>query len=193
MPLKHVQCVKESQTPTYRSWAGMIKRCYDTNDVSYKRYGGRGITVCEEWRKSFETFYKDMGDRPEGLSLGRIDNNGMYCKSNCQWETRIEQASNRRSSHFLTFKGETCTIDEWSRRTGLKKTTIHMRVKYGWSTDKILSELTHKYGNTINNHPITHNGKTQTITEWAKELGINRSTLFARIRNGWSPERALAK
>src|SRR5206468_1663320 len=82
--------------PTYRSWYAMKARCTNSNHTSYHHYGGRGITVCERWLNSFEAFLTDMGDRPEGTSLDRIDVNGNYEPSNCKWSTPSEQANNKR-------------------------------------------------------------------------------------------------
>lgn len=85
-----------SKSPTYRIWEGIIGRCCNPKDTTYNGYGGRGITVCKEWRESFETFFNDMGERPPGLTIERIDNNLGYFKDNCKWATYTEQLRNQR-------------------------------------------------------------------------------------------------
>jgi len=84
-----------SKTPAYRSWACMIRRCLFDTSPNYRHYGGRGITVCEEWKK-FENFHRDMGERPVGYQLDRIDNDGNYEPGNCRWVTPKENSNNRR-------------------------------------------------------------------------------------------------
>ena len=88
-----------SQTSTYRSWRAMLQRCYDDRVPHYKNYGGRGIVVCESWKDSFFNFLRDMKERPEGMTLDRIDTNGHYSINNCKWSTPKEQALNRRKSN----------------------------------------------------------------------------------------------
>jgi len=131
----------------YRSWAGMIQRCTNSNNPAYLNYGGRGITVCDKWL-SFENFYRDMGDRPsEKHSLDRIDNNKGYCKENCRWATKKEQSNNRRNLVVLELAGDRHTITEWSVLLGLPWSTIKNRLLLGWSVEKALTKPVRRRGN----------------------------------------------
>lgn len=85
-----------SQSPEYRIWSGMLSRCHNPNDTGYYKYGARGVVVCDRWRGSFEAFYADMGPRPDGMSIDRIDPEGNYEPGNCRWATTLVQARNKR-------------------------------------------------------------------------------------------------
>lgn len=94
--LRHGHCISNKQTKTYNSWYRMKSRCNDPKNKCYKHYGGRGIKVCDRWLHSFPAFLEDMGERPEGYSIDRTDNDGNYEKSNCRWATQSTQNKNRR-------------------------------------------------------------------------------------------------
>lgn len=120
-----------SGTPIYKSWASLKARCLNPNNADYPDYGGMGITVCDRWRDSFEAFYEDMGPRPEGSSIDRIDVNGNYEPGNCRWATGVEQAQNKRETRWVSFRGEKLAMIEACRRAGLSRTkykVIHARV-----------------------------------------------------------------
>lgn len=118
---------------SYQIWSGMIQRCYNGNYRSFVDYGGRGITVCDEWRESVHAFIRDMGPAPDGLTIERIDNTGPYEPDNCRWATMREQSRNRRSNIMVTMRGETRCLKEWTDRTGVSYDAARMRIKrLGW-------------------------------------------------------------
>lgn len=127
-------------TPTYRSWQWMKNRCRYRN----KFYSDRGIKVCRRWKRSFVNFLADMGERPEGMTLDRIDPNGDYCPVNCRWATVANQVRNRRSNRMITFNGETLPMVTWSERTGLPYITIATRLDRGWAPERALTQP-HRY------------------------------------------------
>lgn len=120
-------------TGAYKSWLSMRGRCNDENNNEYHRYGGRGISVCEQW-SSFEVFLKDMGPRPDGMSIDRVDPNGNYEPSNCKWSTPKEQSRNKRNNVVLTIDGESKTVVEWSEaENAASDKNIYNRIRLGWT------------------------------------------------------------
>jgi hypothetical protein len=126
--------------PEWRSWATAKMRCFNEVNQNYKYYGGRGITMCEEWRTSFKVFLRDMGPRPAGTTLDRIDTNGNYEPSNCRWATKRQQHDNRRDNRNLTHNGETKILSEWARHAGILPSTLGRRLTAGWSMERALEK-----------------------------------------------------
>lgn len=119
-------------TPTYKSWAEMKRRCGTR--------WWKDVTYCERWEK-FENFFADMGERPQGTTLDRINTYGNYEPSNCRWANSHTQATNKRNSRYITYKGVTKHISEWAKETGIKRSTLSARLlAYGWSVEKTLTE-----------------------------------------------------
>jgi hypothetical protein len=123
--------------PIYRLWVSMMDRCYRSNVPNFRFYGARGITVCERWH-TFQNFHADMGDRPEGTSLDRIDNSRGYEPENCRWSALTAQSRNTRRNRHLTLNGRTATVAEWSEITGLSPQTIASRLRRGKSVEEAL-------------------------------------------------------
>lgn len=108
--------------------AETIARCHNPQHGQYKYYGGRGITVCSRWRESFDNFLIDMGVRPEGLTLDRIENDKGYEPGNCRWATRKEQTANRRCSVKVEWRGRTQDLIAWGTELGIAPRTLHARL-----------------------------------------------------------------
>ncbi len=128
-----------ARTVEYQTWKGMIQRCTNPAAPDFACYGGRGITVCRRWLEGFENFYADMGPRPDGFSLDRIEVDGDYAPENCRWASNLRQQNNRRSNHFLTVAGKTQSIADWAREYGLSDATISGRIKRGWDADRAVT------------------------------------------------------
>ena len=127
-----------TRTRTFKSWEGMKQRCLNPRAPDYARYGGRGIRVNEAWAESFETFLRDMGERPVGLTLDRMDVNGNYEPGNCRWATLSRQQRNRRDTVSLTFAGQTLSVADWADDLGIKPKLIRERLKNGWPLERAL-------------------------------------------------------
>lgn len=172
-----------SKTSIYGIYASMLSRCHSKSDSNYFRYGGRGIEVCQRWRDSFLNFYEDMGDRPRGMTLERIDNNKGYSKENCKWATMMEQCNNRRSSSYVVLNGRKMTKAQASRITGLNQTTIG---DYG-EKSKDIADLVKLHKPKLKKFKtITVDGKTMTLKEAESIYGIPSKRISARKNRGWT-------
>lgn len=144
-----------SHTPEYRTWVRMISRCHNPRHTGYYKYGARGITVCDRWRKSFPLFYEDMGPRPTPLhSIERADNNGNYSPENCRWATPLEQMRNTRHNRYVTFNNETLCVSEWAARLGIGHAALMKRIKL-WGVKKALTtpkKSSYDHGEAVRRH-----------------------------------------
>lgn len=120
--------------PLYRTWLSMRDRCKNPNNKHYRHYGGRGVRVCDRWN-DFALFAEDVGDRPRGTSIDRVDNNGDYEPSNCCWATPFEQAQHTSRTRLISAKGKTMTLAMWARELGMDSSAILNRISKGWSEE----------------------------------------------------------
>lgn len=126
------------KTRAYAVWSDMKHRCYNPSYKKFHNYGGRGITVCDRWKNTFKNFYIDMGERPVGKTIDRINNNGNYEPTNCRWATIKEQNNNTRANHQIIFNGMVKNVRQWSRFLGIGESAIHYRLKRGLSICEVL-------------------------------------------------------
>lgn len=178
-----------------RIFRNMKQRCYNPNCKCYKDYGGRGITICDEWlsknrtHKGFNSFreWALSHGYQDGLTIDRIDNNKCYSPDNCRWVSMDIQCNNTRQNHYITYNGKTQSMKKWSEELGISYSVLRSRLNnYHWSVKEAFStkiKPTHRL--------ITYHGKTQSLTEWCKELNLNYATISGRINNyHWTIEKA---
>jgi hypothetical protein len=189
-----------SQSSVYKIWSNIKKRCFDPRNTSYADYGGRGIVMCDGWRRSAASFLRDVGDRPsDSHSLDRRNNNAGYscghCKecvskkwvANCRWATYSEQAKNTRRTRMITHNGRTQCLLDWARELGLSHHCIGKRLTMGMTAEEALAQK--NYGA----HMISHEGETLSLKRWAERTGIRMATICQRLGYGWSVERTLSE
>ena len=131
----------DTQSRLYGIWCAMKSRCTNENNAAYKDYGGRGITVCDEWMHNYDAFksWAIGNGYSDNLTIDRIDNDKSYSPSNCRWVDGVAQANNRRSNRLLTLNGETHNVTEWASILGVSPKTIFNRIYTGYSVDDALS------------------------------------------------------
>lgn len=190
-----------SRTSAYKSWRAMLSRCLDPKAKSFQSYGGAGIKVCHRWL-DFRLFLDDMGHRPPGTTLDRIDSTRGYEPGNCRWADWKTQLRNRPTFvRLVTFRGKTQCASAWEEELGFASGLVYGRLRRGWTVEAALAtpvlpftEAGRRGGGSPHNkrtRQITYKGRTQTLTQWAHELQVSRATLAARVYNGWSPGETL--
>lgn len=174
-------------TVTHDRWRAMKHRCYVESGSAYARYGARGIRVCRRWQNNFRSFLSDMGPCPtREHSLDRIDNDKGYSRSNCRWVLKSEQSRNRRCVTSVTWNGTTNNLTEWSRLTGISRRTLTNRFAIGLRPPDLFGPIQHQSARR-NCVLVSWGGKTLCLAEWAREIGIGRTTLHARHQKGLQP------
>lgn len=135
-----------SRTRLQTIYYKMLGRCYDSKNKAYANYGGRGISVCAEWRNDKTKFFDWAlaNGYTDELTIDRVDTNGNYEPSNCRWATRKEQSNNLRNNVLITYNNETHTRSEWSDKTGISYETLRARLNHGWAIERALTEEVHK-------------------------------------------------
>lgn len=131
-----------SYSRIYQIWVDLKSRCFNQNHKSFKHYGGRGITVCDEWRNSFEAFYEWALSHgySDGLTIDRIDVDGNYCPANCRWATYKMQENNTRRNRYLTYNGKTQTMKQWAEEFNINYVTLSSRINtLHWTVEKALT------------------------------------------------------
>ena len=127
------------QSPEYSAWHSMKQRCLNPNSDRFNDYGGRGIKVCQRWADDFAAFLEDMGRRPSGTSIDRIDNDGDYRPGNCRWATSHTQSRNTSRTRWITFSGRTLCLEDWCATLNIKRSTLNTRIAR-WPLERAMTE-----------------------------------------------------
>jgi hypothetical protein len=182
------RCGKHGQSGSgaYRTWLSMKYRCENPSHDNYRHYGGKGITVCVRWQK-FENFLEDMGHRPAGHSIDRIDNSKNYEPKNCRWSTSKEQCRNKTNNHLFVIEGTQVTMAELVESSGIPRGTILNRLRRGWSIEKAISEPSQD----VSERRLTVYGKTMPLSEWCKISNEKIQIVRDRVDKKWSHKEAI--
>lgn len=171
---KHGHRPKKGSSPTYTSWTSMKKRCLHPADDSYEFYGGKGIQICGRWL-DFVNFLADMGERPTGCTIDRIDPDGDYEPSNCRWATQREQTLNRGNVNQVKFRGELLTLKDISVKYGVPQTTVYRRWAQGVRGDDLVS------GKNRNALRVGERNSSSKLTE-SDVVGIRNMLLLGKTQ-----------
>lgn len=183
--IRHGHSADGRTTSTYNSWAGMFQRCDNPRNAAYIRYGARGIKVCREWYE-FERFLADMGMRPAGTTLDRIDVNDGYRPGNCRWATAKQQSENKTNNVAITIDGETNPLSVWCEMFGINYKTASNRIRLGWDPVEAVSADLRFDPRPFGNIEVLIGGVTRTVNEWCALNGIKYRTAYTRVHSlGW--------
>ena len=185
---RHLESHGPGITAEYRIWSNIKQRCGNPKTPAYANYGARGITICDEWRDSYEAFLGDMGRRPTPRhTIDRIDNDGNYEPGNVRWSEREEQNRNRRNNVMIDAFGETMCLSAWSQRSGVDRKTLAYRIRTGVPPEAAMSP-TYEDPTAL---MLNAFGKRQRLSAWAREYGFTVGALQRRVAAGWDIEKAL--
>ena len=191
----------EKIVPSYikrlrRIYYNIKQRCYNPKFPKFNDYGGRDISVCDEWKNNIDSFIKwalENGYKDE-FSIDRINNDGNYCPENCRWADNETQANNKRTNHYIIYKGKKYTVTTFCKAFNLNRDIINQRInRYGYTNPELLlkKSLTGYKQRTIF---ATINGERKSIVEWCEQLNLNYSSVYNRIHSyGFTPEEAITK
>lgn len=175
---------------TYTMWTSMNDRCYSPAAKDYRFYGGRGIKVHPRWTNSFHRFATELvaeiGPRPEGYQMDRIDGDRDYEPGNIRWVTSKENNNNRRDNKLVTYNGETTTAALWADRTGIPRQQVANRINRGWTPEEALTTPMEERG-----HDLEIDGETLPLADWARRSGRFHTTIIKRLRRGMSAKEAV--
>lgn len=177
-------------------------QCYNVNASNYANEGAKGIRLCERWLESFDAFLEDMGPKPANTKLCRIDRTRNYEPQNCCWKPVRERkprkqlvaTCGRPAKRMMTCKGQTLSLAEWSRRSGLEYTLLAYRWRVGWTAEQVLGfepPPARKNKGGKRSKPITAFGVTRSSKEWAQGTDLTQGLICNRLLSGWSPEDAV--
>jgi DNA-directed RNA polymerase specialized sigma24 family protein len=186
---------KVARNRTKKSWRSAKRRCEDPTAVQFAYYGGRGITMCPEWSENFETFLRDMGERPEGLTLERIDPDGDYEPANCRWATRQEQSRNRRNTIWVAAGGKSLTLKEYAAFRGVPYKSVHIRVSRDGATPEEAADELARYQERgfPSRVYVLDGGKRMPLRQMAERHGVPYGILHYHYRRRGLPlDEALA-
>lgn len=172
-----------SKHPLYHVWTSMKNRCLNKKDVrNYSWYGGRGVCVCDKWlgEHGFENFVKDMGERPKGYSIDRIDVNGDYCPENCKWSSAEEQSRNRRNNVKVVVEGDVLTPLDISKKVGINEETIRSRIRHGKIGENLLSPLGNGSPRAV--RCVETGEEFKSLAEASRAKGVHKNSLWSVLR-----------